>query len=293
MAQKKIAFATNSHTFPSTPDDRRVIELALSEGYMIESVIWDQDKIKKLKEFDLIILRSIWDYHKKFEQFQSWLDEIQTHQIPLLNSIPVIRWNSSKAYLFKLEKERVPIIPTWLVREEDLDQVLFDTKNGFGDKIILKPIISASSDLTFLISRENRDEIREKLRVIQERCPALLQPFCESIQMIGEFSLIFFKSGETIEFSHAVLKKPSHSEFRVQTEYGGSTEPISPSIEMKEIGRKALEQVKHPWLYARVDFVLMGNQPCVGELEMIEPLLYFQYDSDAPMRFLKHLKNHL
>lgn len=290
MNQKKIAFVTNANTFPSTSDDRRVIDLARTQDLFIESVIWDQVDLKKLKEFDAIVVRSIWDYHKYFDRFQSWVDEIQNHQIPLYNSVPVIRWNSSKSYLFKLAKNRIPIIPTWIIRDEELDEILFDSNHPFEDKIILKPVVSASADLTFLLSRDNRDEIREKLRIIHERCPALLQPFCESIQTQGEISLIFFHSPGELEFSHAVLKKPPRADFRVQTEYGGSTEAISPPPELIEIGKRALEQVKHPWLYARVDFVYLEGQPCVGELEMIEPLLYFHYDSKAPARFLNHLK---
>jgi glutathione synthase/RimK-type ligase-like ATP-grasp enzyme len=292
MTRHKIAIATSSQYFPWTFDDQHFIDLGKDHGFQIDPIIWDQEEVKKLKEYDLILVRSIWDYHKKFEHFQTWLDQLQNQQIPLLNSVPVIRWNSLKSYLFKLEKEGIPIIPTWLIKDDYFDTRLFNQKqHPFQDRIILKPLISAGSDLTFLVPLENQDEIREKIRVVQKRSPVLIQPFCESIQTQGEFSLIFFKSQKTIEFSHAVLKKPVQAEFRVQTDFGGSTEAIDPPSQLIEIGLKALEQVKHPWLYARADFVFRENQPCLGELEMIEPLLYFQFSPSAPERFLNHVKN--
>jgi hypothetical protein len=72
--------------------------------------------------------------------------------------------------------------------------------------------------------------------------------------------------------------------------FGGSITPVKASDTLIQQGIKALKPLKDDWLYARVDFVVVDDEYCVGEIEVIEPHLYFQYDEMAPARFLKHLE---
>lgn len=49
------------------------------------------------------IFRTTWDYFDRFEEFQQWLDRVET-QTKLINPISTIRWNMDKHYLLDLEK---------------------------------------------------------------------------------------------------------------------------------------------------------------------------------------------
>ena len=109
----------------------------------------------------------------------------------------------------------------------------------------------------------------------------MLQPFVGSISKIGEWSLVFFGG----EYSHAVLKRPPKDGWLVQDEYGGSVVSLDPPSEVKntaihaskkifESSEKWFGKTQHP-AYARYDLILYQDQWCVGEVEMIEPELFF------------------
>jgi glutathione synthase/RimK-type ligase-like ATP-grasp enzyme len=289
----KIAFITSSSTSDFAPDDRFAVEVAKAKGHTVESFVWDESNPKDLTQYDGAVIRSVWDYYQKFEKFQNWLGEVDKNSTRIWNSTPLLRWNASKEYLFELEKAGIPIVPSWIVNEENLDKVLAALDEKFYSKsVVIKPTISAASDMTFLVPRADTNQIREKLKQIQTRSPALLQPYCKSIETIGEYSLIYFNSRLGREFSHAVLKSPEKGDFRVQIMYGGTITPVRPSEALIQRGALVLDALKDPWLYARVDLVLVDDEFCVGEVETIEPHLYFQYDEQAPSRFLKHLEAH-
>lgn len=112
--------------------------------------------------------------------------------------------------------------------------------------------------------------------------PSMVQPFLNSIQITGEYSLFYFGG----RYSHTILKQPKTGDFRVQEEHGGIIRATTPSEPMVHIATQALNAVGETLLYARVDIMLLDDgSPAVSELELIEPSLYFSYDSESPQRF--------
>ena len=59
---------------------------------------------------------------------------------------------------------------------------------------------------------------------------ALIQEFVDEIETDGEWSLVFFDGA----FSHAVIKRPTAGDFRVQEDFGGSSEPRVPPAAIGE-----------------------------------------------------------
>ncbi len=51
---------------------------------VIEGVIWSDPSID-WKAFDLLVLRSCWDYHDRYETFVEWIGKMEKENIPLLN----------------------------------------------------------------------------------------------------------------------------------------------------------------------------------------------------------------
>ncbi len=105
----------------------------------------------------------------------------------------------------------------------------------------------------------------------------------------GEWSLFYFGG----VYSHTVLKTPKPGDFRVQEEYGSRLQAVEPTAVMRQIGDSAIDRVCSKPVYARVDLVLVEGRPCIIELELIEPSLYFPYEPESPRRFALALNKFL
>ena len=76
-------------------------------------------------------------------------------------------------------------------------------------------------------------------------------------------------------------RRAKKGEFRVQEEFGGSVERVSAPDPAIAVARKCLETIPQKWTYARVDLVDWTTSPRIGELELIEPELFFRLHSPA------------
>jgi glutathione synthase/RimK-type ligase-like ATP-grasp enzyme len=109
----------------------------------------------------------------------------------------------------------------------------------------------------------------------------LVQPFLDEVPASGEHSLIYIDG----EFSHAAIKRAAASEFRVQTEHGGTVTPLAVESWLVDAGMRVLKALSAPPLYARVDGVVRGNEFLLMELELIEPNLFFDLRPDSALAF--------
>jgi hypothetical protein len=82
-------------------------------------------------------------------------------------------------------------------------------------------------------------------------------------------------------FSHAVEKRPSPGDFRVQHEFGGSVGPVDAPASLRGFGASVLATIQRPWTYARVDLVDTARGPVLMELELIEPSLFLVHAPNA------------
>jgi glutathione synthase/RimK-type ligase-like ATP-grasp enzyme len=70
---------------------------------------------------------------------------------------------------------------------------------------------------------------------------ALVQEYVSEVIQQGELSLMFFGD----EYSHAVIKRPKSGDFRVQTDFGGSVEPVQPSEDAIQFATRVLHRTPH------------------------------------------------
>ena len=150
-------------------------------------------------------------------------------------------------------------------------------------QIIIKPSVSATAELTFRVS--DAAAISEAVEAALTRGEVIIQPFISSIVDSGELSLIYLNCGGSLQFSHAVQKCAHPGDFRVQSDFGGTTNAFDVPTELIEIGYRSLRVLKASPLYARVDIVDWQIQPRIGELELIEPELFFRFSQSAASRF--------
>lgn len=275
-----------------SPDDQLLFAQLRSQNIPYEIINWNRMEPRGLRCTHLWI-RSPWDYYLHLDRFLNYLTECKKHGIELINSLPLVQWNCKKDYLFDIEKWDCSIVPSKIIhRVEDIPLLTESLRQKNWKRVVLKPTVSGSSFKTYLCDLDDADFNAKALDILSTHS-LLAQPYLESIQTLGELSLIYFNDGKKFFHSHSVIKQPKDKDFRVQTEFGGSTMPFVITKELETLSERVLSQIHHKWLYARIDVVDWENQPLISELEMIEPSLYLKYNSDAPAKACGALKAYL
>ena len=262
-----VGLAT-SEKWPSlSPDDAPLFADLRSLGVDARAVVWS-DPAADWSKFDLVVIRSCWDYHLRADEFRRWIGSLRR---PLFNPPDIVRWNMHKSYLVDLQEKRVRIPRTQILREAGTID--------FEGSIIVKPAVSASAYETHRFGRA-RDAVRTITRLIRNG-DVVVQEFVPEIVADGEWSLVFIDR----EFSHAVRKAPGSGDFRVQVELGGSADPAAAPAELVDEARAILAKVEGDLLYARVDLVARIQGVMLMELELIEPHLFLASAPGSARRF--------
>lgn len=250
---------------------------ALTEvGVEVVPVPWTHQH--DFSNYDLILPLVAWGYHKRYADWLAFLDRLERERLPVANALPLLRWNSDKAYLAELGEKGIATVPTIAVESLN-EQVLAASRERFGcSDLVVKPPVSASAYGTFRL-REG-DAFPEAVR----GWPMMVQPWVAGILSEGEYSLILFDG----ELSHAVSKVPRSGEFRVQPEYGGIIQRCDPPTGSAELARAALAAAPAPSSYARVDIVVgAAGELQIMELELIEPALFLDHAPEAGAAFAR------
>jgi hypothetical protein len=252
-------------------------------GWSIDMVPWRSVDVD-WEKYQAVYICMPWDYPDDPEAFLSLLESIDASNAILVNDIALVRWTIPKTYLRDLETRGAAIVPSLWYERFDPDALpgYFDAHHC--DRIIIKPVVSTNAHNTFLLDRAVPSNVVEELEEVFAARPFVVQPFIESVQVEGEYSMFFFCN----EFSHAILKTPKDEDFRVQEEHGSRIISAQPESALLETATDLLRLVEPMPLYARCDF-LRGpdGRFLLMELEVIEPSLYLRMDSEAPMRFAR------
>lgn len=276
MRPKKIAYVcyeTEKLGAYALQEDSMLLKLLQKKGWDVQPVQWHNKSIHWL-EFDLVILKSPWDYHYQFSAFMGWLSEVNRLGVQILNPYTIVQWNSDKHYLQEMIHEGFNVIPSVFLepgKQHDL-RSLFD--HFKTDQLIVKPCISAGSKQTITVTSENIDQHITAIHEMTREESFMVQPFLPQIYE-GELSYIFFHG----IFSHCILKKPKAGDFRVQLGFGGTTHVQKPGASEIKAAQVFVDRFAGNCLYARVDGVMIDGKFTLMELELIEPMLYFP---DAP-----------
>lgn len=249
-----------------TPNDALLAAELERAGATVIATPWDEVRPVGNGQ-DTVCLRSTWDYHRRWSEFQAWVRGFAAAG-SLWNPAETVLWNADKLYLRDLADAGVALPRTrWFDPGErpDLGAVLREWSLSHA---ILKPRISATAFGTYLVS--GRRTLGDEEWAPLERSGGLLQAFVPEVVSRGEVSLVYLDG----ELSHAVRKLPASGDFRVQRDFGGRLEVVTPSSAALNFGRDVLAAVSRPWLYARVDLVEAERGPVLMELELIEPDLF-------------------
>lgn len=278
----KIGIATCEEKPNLTAGDQVLAACLKQKGIQVLPLIWSEPDILS-RNWDAIVIRSVWDYHRLHKDFWQWLVKVKESSIRLINSSEIVRWNLNKSYLLELADKGISAVPSILIPQDTPEEkVLEQIRRLNWPEIVIKPTISATAFLTFRTLSNHRD-LPEIINKVKLQSDILIQPYISSVAEEGEVSLIFFND-EKPEYSHSVLKRPQSGDFRVQSDFGGSVLPYAPSPELIRFAESCLKELPGEWTFARVDVIDWERSPLLGELEMIEPDLFLTNQPKAVQR---------
>jgi glutathione synthase/RimK-type ligase-like ATP-grasp enzyme len=270
-------------------EDLAPLEAALRAlGANVYIVDWDDAAVDWFA-FDLALLRSTWDYSMRSAEFLAWVEHTAT-RTKLLNPLEVVRWNTDKHYLAQLARSGIGIVPSAFVEpgEDAIAALQALLREHAAAEFVVKPAIGAGSRDAQRYGREERDAaIVHAQRLLDAQRSVLLQPYLDRVDEHGETALVFFDGA----FSHAIRKGPllrrgeGPTRALFAAEHITARLPSAPEMRLAERTLAALP-FKTALLYARVDLIHDAlGAPCVLELELTEPSLFFAQAPGAAERF--------
>jgi len=255
---------------------------------------WDDPEVD-WAEFRLALLRSTWDYADRFVEFLAWADRT-AKLTTLLNPPSVVRWNTDKHYLRELARAGVPTVPTQFVEpgERAAASLQAFLQPGTSDWVVKPAVGAGSRDAARYARGEEAAATGHIERLLAAGRSVLLQPYLEQIDLHGETALIYFAG----RFSHAIRKGPLLQRGAAPTEALFAAEQITPRMpgaDELQVAERALAALPFAApLYARVDLIRsQDGRPCLLELELTEPSLFFTYAPGTAARLAAALKAHL
>ena len=298
----RIALATCS-AFPNLyDDDAPLIPALAARGIDAKPTVWD-DPAVDWAGFDLVVIRSTWDYAQRRAEFVEWcrrVDAVST----LANTLRTVRWNSDKHYLRELETAGVPIVPTmWLEPEHHFSSRALHTRFPARGEFVIKPAVSAGSidtgRYTAMDASSRGLAISHARRLLAAGRTVMVQRYLTSVDVVGERAHVFLAG----EYSHSVLKGAMldgpdvgvdgvYREERMSAvaasgrEVEFSTQVIAAARRLLTRSVDGVDVVPEEFLYARVDVVTDDDDaPVLMELELVEPSLFTALSDGALERF--------
>jgi glutathione synthase/RimK-type ligase-like ATP-grasp enzyme len=279
----RVALITGAEMAKPDPESHLLIHELDLLGITSELISWRAPLDWSL--FDLVVIRTPWDYFLHLEEFLSWVEDVEK-VTRVLNSSCILRWNCHKKYLKELSVLGEQTVPTlWVTKNQQCDGLMDSIEWPI---VVVKPAVSIGA-IGALKGNPQDSHVKHHLEEELKKGDVMIQPFLESVADFGELSLIYFNGA----YSHSILKKPQQGDYRVQDAYGGTNTVFEPEIEVQKIGDQVMSHLPDFSLYARVDLVKYQNQWLLMELEAIEPELFLPLDPQASVRLAKAIQFHL
>lgn len=269
-------------------------------GVVAEAPVWHDSSVD-WAGFDLIVMRSPWDYPERLEEFLAWLAAVR-EETEVLNCPDLIRWNLDKAYLLEVAADGVPVVETHLC--DSIGSVTAAIDQVESDQVVLKPNVSVGSRDTGRFDRTDVSGPASLAKtILGSGRRVLVQPGVPSVSREGEIALVYFDG----ELSHSLRKGPILA-------LGGGfiggtyTEEISAaraSAQERALGDLAISAVSRGAtrngcscadptpLYARFDLVAGEAGPLLLEAELFEPSYFLGTSPGSEAAFSRALMRRL
>ena len=302
----RVAFVTTDDPTVTDEDvDRPAHERAFAAaGIDLEYRSWTM--AADWEAYDLVVIRSPWDYPEKAADFLAWLGSVE-HLPTLMNPAPLIGWNLDKRYLAELDHAGVPTVPTGFADSLHRVDALLSAQAaapqaGSGPaEVVVKPTISAGSRNTGRFAVDDPAARALAKLILGAGGTVMIQPAIASVAERGEVGVIVFDG----EISHAIVKAPilDVGGTLLGGSYTEAVTAIEPSAAQREATLAAVDVVASiaahkRWLnddeqllYGRYDLVTLDDgTEALLEAELFEPSFFLDTNPGSPARFVEAVR---
>lgn len=287
-ARPKVALATARGFWELDQDGGPLVAALDDVGITGTPQIWD-DPAVHWQSFDLVVLRSVWDYADRGAEFLSWIDAVSA-AAPLANPAEIVRWNTDKHYLADLGAAGLDVVPTVFVDSgtSDTAEQIRTALSSF-DEVVVKPTVSAGSrDAGRWTPERHAEAAAHAQALLDAGKDVMFQPYISASGGHSETDVICF-SGVP---SHAVSKGPMLANEGDVSRAPFATEQIAPAAltaKQAELATASLAAVADRFgvdapVYGRVDMLATDGSPVLLEVELTEPSLFLPFDAAAAGR---------
>ena len=235
----------------------------------VEIVAWDDDTVD-WSAFDVAVVRSTWDYHRRLDDFVRWIRATST-VTRLWNPSDVMIWNLDKRYLAELADRGIAIVPSrFLTSGEEVAAAIDD--GAFEGDIVVKPTVGAGANgARRFIDRPDgaRDHA---MSLVDSTVAAMVQPYVAGVDQRDETGIVTLGG----RISHAFAKGPILSDEPEWSDGLYVTERIGPRTATPDeiaVAEQVLAALPDT-AYARIDLLPGEDGPLVSEVELVEPSLF-------------------
>lgn len=298
----RIALVTCADLPDLHSDDAPLLRALADRGAEGVAAVWDDPDVD-WAGFDLVVIRSTWDYAQRRAEFLDWCTRVDA-VTTLANSRRTVRWNSDKHYLRELEEVGVAVVPTtWLEAERHFTSRALHTRFPAQGDFVIKPAVSAGSidtgRYTAIDANSRGLAIKHAQRLLVDGRSVMVQRYQSSVDTVGERAHVFIAE----KYSHSVLKGAMldgpdvgvdgvYREERMspltatdaEIEFAAGTIAAARRLLTRNVD--GVEVQPDLLLYARVDVVTDDDgAPELMELELVEPSLFTSLADGALERF--------
>lgn len=249
------------------PEEPLLVSALSRLGVAADGAAWDSDT--DWAAYDLVVVRSTWDYLDRYDDFLAWAASVPR----LANPVEVLRWNTDKRYLGRLAGLGVPVVPTTYA-----DAAWIPPPGEF----VVKPTVSAGARDTARYGPADALAAQQHVqRLLMAGRGVLVQPYLPAVEAAGETSLLYVDG----VFSHGGRKGAVLGGAQALPPDRVEIGPREPTAAEREVAERVLAAVSKPLLYARVDLLPGPDGPLLLELELTEPYFFLGTSDGAADRF--------
>lgn len=265
-----VAIATSSSV--QDPDASTLLGALARHGVEADLVAWDAPA--RWDDFDLVVIRSTWDYVARRDAFLAWAHSIRH----LANPYWAIEYSSDKHYLADLAARGHRVVET-VFCDVGTEPRFFD-----GD-VVVKPAVGAGSGGAARYRANEHDAATRHVEALHRAGrDALIQPYVSSVDTRGERAVVVIDGEVTHAMTKAAMLNVEESvrtaQFRRDQMSRADLEPEVRGYVTDLLADERFADL----LYARVDLVASDAGWALMELELVEPNLFLTYDVAATER---------
>jgi glutathione synthase/RimK-type ligase-like ATP-grasp enzyme len=285
-----VAIATCAELPKADPDEPLLRQALARAGIAAEWVPWS-DPAADWARYELVVVRSTWDYTFRLPEFLSWAQRLPR----LLNPAEILTWNTDKTYLREVAAWGLPTVPTTWIMPDGAAEL------PATGEFVVKPTVAAGARGAGRFRGGDPAALAHVAHLQHAGHSVMVQPYLSEVDTSGETALVYFDGSFSHSVSKAAILPPGPVDKRpfdaVRLPVGERISSRAASPEQREIGDRAVELLGERFgttpLYARIDLLPARSGPAIVEVELTEPSLFLDHHEAAADRLVDALRTRL